>query len=651
MLYVFELVLSLVAVAWAKVITRCKPRRATAKNAAQFGAAVNLTKAQLTTIIISLWRSPARLADIGGRIGLDAAKCLLIAQCSTSYRAATLFSDVMFSAPPKKAVINELGIKASFLASANRSPIGDYLYPCVASNAGAFTNDDLNIPRFRVAIILAHETVAAAPIRVKAVVWKFTKGFLAVVLAYSLFGSVVHSYEAWHDPSAGYGAVGAAATYGALHYGTYYTVVSPVTWAARSISPHFHLRFKGRFCAALLNYEVDIANAGGDTSPLQVRCFKLGATPQCPATGPCTVAASACTTELYEEYVNASGVAGPSDAVVTDLDSTSIWRATTMRYSLLSWDATSCAILDLMSTSSKERATLEARVAGFGSERVIQAGIFLLIGGVLWLALDPFAPTSAPSSAAVAAVGSSTWDPIIRRDISGHKTNATKEELRKALADGEGLRARVSTSGELLPRVDLWLAAVIAASHSSATALANAAYKNVNEPGQEIHTLKSLFRFFPLYETGMSAKKKASNYSLLSNLAQGANLYLDAVYTALGLIHITIVGVTDSDVSLAQFIDEILMTSRWYGAVKAGANLDKMHKLLVKLAEAARAACVATVSSAQSAADHVVDVRAELAQFASHAEPSAQSVADEIRSLRLEHTSRYITAIRACSGG
>ena len=657
----FELLRSLFAIAWAKAVTTCRPLQATATSAADFARGLNAAKTQLSRLLLALALSPNTLADFGGNIGLSKQDCLTISQCRSSYLAVFALTDIMFSkSTQSKKIIKELGIGSDALLSG--SPIGNYLLPCVQAS-GQWTSEDINIPQFRIALLLAHFTTPKKNTFTATKTLKTCGRTIAVFAAlYALIGAVSHGRAAWKS-DASLAGCGWAATTGAAYYGTYPIIAGPASLFSRRTG--FHFRPYGRACAAFLSYEVRSANDASDTqSTTKVKCFKVGASPKCPATGVCSVATSDCTTELLREYVNASAAEPLPDSVVDNHDSTSIWHTTTHKFSLFSWSSTSCRILDLMTTSSAARLPLRQRLTASSFDWLIQAAIVLSLLILVQLTFDPLGIGNATRdpTTAVPPIGSTTWSTLHRRAPNEAATNARKETIRTALQDADGLGKFSYTSGEFLPRVSNWISALSEAATTSELArIANVAFANWNSSKEEVNALKHLHQFLPetpTSHTGGKTKVKKS-YALLSNVTNGAALYLNAAHIALAVIHISVLAVANSDVSLAIVIDKGLQAGGWFAAVSTGADLQELNVILIEIAEAALAACNDAARFRGAAHDQVQHIHAAVHTFVTEAALSAQqdgkivhtgSIKMRIRFLKEAAKKKYAAAIAACKG-
>ena len=641
---------SVVLVFWIKAFMCCRPLRSEASSAAEFGRNAATARNDLRQVIVSLWLSPSALADLGAKIGLKKDKQLIISQCNTSYQAAITLSKAIFASPPKKTRIAEMGISDLF-ATSSRSPVATYISPCLARNGGKFTAEDINIPGFRVAVILAYATTPARSKSTSSHAKRVWNNLLKLLAIYTSLGAVMNGHEAWKAKDSSAFSIFAATGFATIDYGT--TPLQLIVGGGRDIffGPSLKLNFYGRVCSTALSREIAAEDRAEGTSAIQVVCFKPGSSPRCTSTGGCSVLTSDCSLDLLAQFRIFNDQSPLADAELDKFDATSIWHETTQIYRWWSWESTTCEVLELMVKSSEKRENILTRFRGRVQDTATVGGIWVVavlgISLVLWACGERPEPSDADE-------GDTPYTHFFtKRSTMEAGANVSKEVISHAFQDSAHVNAAHDDSGgAFVSRVSSWMHRILAAKGTSImTTIINVAFKQLNEPGNEIEAILSVHKFFPKYKSDPSDQVSKRSFLKLSNIPKGHWYYLDAVRTALGIIHLTATCIQDDDTSLAEVIDAGLEEARWYGAAEAGVSIVKLHDALKHIATASLAACADTSIVQMSTEKHLAHITRATMTAATMGLDKAQSHASKLESARRSAGRQYLDALRFAAGG
>jgi hypothetical protein len=654
-MWFIDALFSLCHVAWAKFITSIKPRTTTSSTAIDFAAHPTIAEDDIRQIIISMWLTPSALSDIGSNIELSAADLLAISKCSTSYKAASMLCAKMFTATPPKKKIQELGIRNNILKSSTGSKIAAYLLPCVID--GLFTSEDINTPVFRVAIITTHSCTATTTTDKPSWSWATLKVVLLLAGCYMTYGGLYGASKTWRAADSSYTRVTMDFTQGFVDF-----PLTIATYVRDAIAPDV-LRYPGgRICAGIVDREVTAENDSGSKSTTQVVCFKPGSTPKCPATGICSVQSTPCTIAHLQHYLNFTGQDALSDEEIETHDSTTIWRKTTMKYGMFTWGATSCDIIDLMTSSSDDSRPSSAwdRIESHIKDFAISLTIAVVVGLSGYYMFDPCGSRGtrrAQTKAATSTTAAAARKRFPQRSPVDPIGKISKDQIRGLLQDSKSIHEAATTrSGASLRCAQPWLDALYTAvGTTTLSRIANVIYNNLTATGKETNAVDHVFRLLPGFDTDMlnGSSIKDGDYTKLGLLTDGPTMYLDAFKIAMGIIHLTIVAVTGQETSLAEVIHHGLVKAHWYEAVRAGVGLQKLHSTMTTIADTARTACIGSIGASSDVS--VTDIFGTVSESITFQEVNSdgalkQSIQHSIRELILKRKTLYEDALRSCCG-
>jgi hypothetical protein len=228
-----------------------------------------------------------------------------------------------------------------------------------------------------------------------------------------------------------------------------------------------------------------------------------------------------------------------------------------------------------------------------------------------------------------------------------------KDTIRALLQDSKLILESATTrSGASCSCAVAWMNAVAkAAGTTMLKQLANAIFNNLHKTGNETHAVDHVYRFLPGFEPEMLSGKPGKNgsYTKLGQLPDGAAKYLDAFNVAMGSIHLTIVAVNGSEVSLAEVIHHGLEEANWYAAVASGAGLQTLHTMMTAIATTAHEACIGEVGSAAAAGGiTIATVRRRVQDSISCQRLGQQSIKQQIEELLLARKTAWKEALFAC---